>query len=567
MAKLHDIGLPLYITLQMDFSNIEPFGTEPSSTEVDHLPADLDHPPPPVDPATDSQGENSEEPDMVELNTPMVELNTPMVELNTPMVELNTPMVENDRSNVEPESEPDMPNIEPVDLQAHSIKIELEAPFHATSVLTELQALQREQILCDVRLTTDTGGVSAHKVVLMATSPSMRLRLATGDTKNELIHFDNIPLSLLETVVKYMYTGKLNFESACKDQLMKFCEDLELSCAVNLLKDYTKSDGASDTSEGTENESYFYKTKPDSRSKSRSSIGRQTEKKETAKRSDKDTSSVKNKKTNRRVKQTPKKRTAKNPVVELEDLADTAPDKLLKLSSDVLIQKVLEQGIIKEEPQTHPVVYSGRGRPKKNSLRPPKKIKKATKRKAVSKPKYVSKKVKNEMAEDNVEYDENGEKIYDFTQITPERSKTSRREVNALKSVISANTVAETNPASPPDSDMSPVKELKTEKLSDDEHDPDFGGDTETEQGDGDYVEHKKPKKKTTPWSRRKKQPCSMCDKILSTKKRLVFHLYCQHGIDYDRSRYRMYYCPVEVGNINLSHVARNPVFEVLDEV
>ena len=563
---------------------MEPFGTESNSAAVDQ-------PPPHLAAENDSQvslGESTlsspveaenvlaenpiESDNMLELNTPIDELNTPMVKQNSPMVEpeveLNTPMVKPNSPAVEsmddqntllvnpdspvlehnapvltsntplkePDTQLDIPNIE----SAPSEKIELESPFHSSTVLTELQALQREQILCDVRLTTDTGGVSAHKVVLMATSPSMRLRLATGDTKNELIHFDNIPLSLLETVVKYMYTGKLNFDSSCKDQLMKFCEDLELSCAVNLLTDYTKSDGAFDSSEATEDESYFpYKSRSDSRTKSRSSTGKHSEKKETTKRSDKD--STKSKKTNRRVKQTPKKRTAKTPVVELEDLAETAPDKLLKLSSDVLIQKVLEQGIIKEEPQVHQVPYSGRGRPRKNSLRPPKKIKKATKRSAESKSKYV-KKVKKEKTEgEMIEYDENGEKIYDFTQVTPERYKTSRREVNALKSVISANTAVETN-SSPQDTEDA-MRILKTEKMSDDEQDPDFSGETD------DNSEKKKPKKKTTPWSRRKKQPCPMCDKILSTKKRLVFHLYCQHGIEYDRAKYRMYYCPVEVGS------------------
>ena len=518
---MHDLSVPLYI-LQMDFSNIEPVVMESCSPRTDESK--------PIGSDTDSQGADHIEPDMMELNTPMVELNTP---------------------NVEHVSELNTPNIEPIDLRAalntSNDHVELEAPFHSTTVLTELQTLQREQILCDVRLTTDTGGVSAHKVVLMATSPSMRLRLATGDRSNELIHFDNIPLSLLETVVKFMYTGKLNFESSCIDQLLKFCEDLELSCAVNLLKDYTRSDGASDTSEGAETEDFFNKSVSDTKNKSLSTKGIQTESKDSTKRSDKDVSSTKNKKTNRRVKQTPKKRTAKNPVVELQDIADTAPDKLLKLSSDILIQKVIEQGIIKEEPQSQPVEYRGRGRPKKNSLRAPKKVKKATKRKAVAKPKYVSKKVKKE--EENVEYDEDGEKIYNFTQITPERSKTSRREVNALKSVISSNAKTETKIASPPYSEMSPVKELKTEKLSDDEHSQDFGGDTETEQGWADSVEDTKPKKKRI-WKKRKKQPCSMCDKVLSTKKRLVFHLFCQHGIDYDRTKYKMYHCPVEVGSI-----------------
>ena len=250
----------------------------------------------------------------------------------------------------------------------------LEAPNHTDSVMTELQILQKEQILCDVRLNTDTGGVSAHRIVLMATCPSMRSRLASGDMSNEFIHFDNVPLNLLETVVHFMYTGKLSVEGFSINQLLKFCEDIALTSAVDLLKDHIKNVIVSSALQRTEKDS-TKKDASDSQYKTESEDGAKTDSKRSASR-----------RSNRRVKQTPKKRTAKNSAIQA-----TIPEKLVKLSSEVLIQKVIAQGFVKEEPE--PAEHRGRGRPKKKTLRAPTKVTKAAKRKA-AKPKCVSKKVK-----------------------------------------------------------------------------------------------------------------------------------------------------------------------------
>ena len=423
--------------------------------------------------------------------------------------------------------------------------VQLESPRHADDVLKELQVLQREQQLCDVRLTTDIGGISAHKVVLMATSPSLKSRLSAGDLSNELIYFDNIPLSMLDAVVQFMYTGKLTVESFAINQLLKFCEDLELVSAVDLLKGYIKNVIMSSVHHSQEKDSTTEKEASDSPKEfSLNEIeknGRNT-------RCEK--SGSPSRKSNRRVKQTPKKRTAKQSSAAEKDIA---PDKLVKLSSDVLIQKVLEEGFIKEEP----VEQRGRGRPRKNTLRAPTTPAKSSKastspskssktssprKRKASKPKYESKKIKQEKGQDDKNSD--GETIFDYGKLAIERGKSGRAEVNSLKAVIKTKDIPTTLSS---DILLTEIKEPKKEVTSDDEY---VETKTEPISGVKEVVNKEKKVPKKRVWKKRKKQPCSMCDKVLSTKKRLVFHEYSQHGLEYDKNKYKMFHCPVEVSGL-----------------
>ena len=149
-----------------------------------------------------------------------------------------------------------------------------------------------------------------------------------------------------------------------------------------------------------------------------------------------------------------------------------------------------------------------------------------------------------------MEYNSDGEKIFP-TAVPTERLIRTRTEVNALKAVIARDAKPETESkrtsASPLPAEL---KEPKKEIVLDDDESQNYSGDTETEQGFMDYIKDemtKLKKKKKQVWKRRTPQPCSMCDKVLSTKKRLVFHEFCQHGIEYDKTKYKMFHCPVEV--------------------
>ena len=380
-----------------------------------------------------------------------------------------------------------------------STNVEFDSPDHVAWVLKEFQVMQQKQLLCDVRLTAGDDGVSAHKLVLMAASPSMRLRLSTDSVIGmEYLHFDNIPLSLVESVVHFMYTGKLKVETSSIKPMLTFCEELELSSAITFLKDYIKN-VLSDSDE--------IEIKP-----SIDEIEMHDENTET----DKVESESASKRSNRRVKQKPRKRAARD-----SSRKDGTPEKLMKPSSTVLLQKVLKDETGNEKPK--------RGRPKKSDKTNKGAHAKSTSRKS----KYVSKKIKKEKVDDT----EN-----EFEPIKVERNKSHRKEVNELKNVIQANNL------------LSDIKK-EPESVKDDDGD----NDDEQENYESDStievkpaeIKEVKPLKRVYKKRKRQDHPCSLCDKTLSTSKRLAFHEYSQHGIEYDRTKYKMFHCPVEV---SLSH-------------
>ena len=415
-----------------------------------------------------------------------------------------------------------------------STSVILDSPNHFDWVLKEFQVMQQEQLLCDVQLATPEGSVSAHKLVLMATSPSMRLRLAPEATLNaESIHFDDIPLRLVQSAVHFMYTGKLGFETSDTDELLKLCEDLHLTSAADLLKDFIKNE-------------FLIPNLQDETKVITVEINEET--------SDIDKleapSKTSPKKANRRVKQNPRKRVASN-----SSRKEGTPEKLQKTNSTQLLQNVLKSETGEGKPK--------RGRPKKSdqSAKTPRVAKKST----TKKPKYVSRKVKKEKI-DNTEntYEEMTEyEEFGFEPIKTERGKSNRKEVNDLKNVIKTNPLLSEIKKEPQILEAGVIHD----RLDDGHDDGDDDGlddelDDEHENFDSDSTietkttvkkEDKQKPKRVYKKRPRVDHPCSLCDKTLSTSKRLAFHEYSQHGIEYDRTKYKMFHCPVEVCIIPLA--------------
>ena len=402
----------------------------------------------------------------------------------------------------------------------------LELPSHADLVLKELLAMQKGQQLCDVRLTTSVGGISVHRLVVISTSPYLKSRLSVEVTNTmEIVHFDNISISLIETVVQFMYTGKLMFETSNVDQLLKFCEDLELATAVDLLKNYIKDvlPSASNESKRDSNEEKSNKKILESKSPNETLNDKSEKPTLGARRS------------NRRVKQTPKKRAAVEAAMSVQE---KIPDKVSKLSSDMPVGKksaentTAEKTIITRARKMNKNANKSKASSSKGTKAGITKVstlkssrhanKKLGKAKPHDAPKAKTKTEDDRKREGNIE--------------TVKNKLTKKKD-----SIVTA--AAESNKL------HNEIKEPETEaEIMDDEKVELKSSTAETD----NLTEEKKGKKLFKRGYIKVKKvkafPCSICDKILTTNKRLVFHEFCQHGIDYDKTKYKMVPCPVEVG-------------------
>ena len=400
----------------------------------------------------------------------------------------------------------------------------LESPDYANGVLKQLLAMQKEGKLCDVRLTTDGGGISLHRLVIMAASPYLKSKLS-AEVRNtsELIHFHNIPVNFLEIVVHYMYTGKLMVETHHIDQLLEFCEDIELANAVRLLKEYAKDSLVSSdlNSPGTEN----------GEENSTISIEDDGENSEMPVKSEKQMEKARS--NNRRVKQTPKKRALVDATVSEHN---EILSKTIKLGTDSNTSKNMEK---KTTTEKNLVTRSTRNRnaSKSNTSlttetkadKNKKNIRKSCKLVDIKKSKVNDTKTVDNKIDDIVPSGYK-EKIENKTTCIIKKENTIKSNIDSDDSEIvdldteSAN-VAKNQLKSCKNKEKLLKNEKKDKKLL-----------------KRDYIKVR----------RNKEFPCSACEKVLTTNKRLVFHEFSQHGIDYDKTKYKMVPCSVEVGLHNL---------------
>ena len=396
----------------------------------------------------------------------------------------------------------------------------LESPDYANGVLKQLLAMQKEGKLCDVRLTTDGGGISLHRLVIMAASPYLKSKLS-AEVRNtsELIHFHNIPVNFLEIVVHYMYTGKLMVETHHIDQLLEFCEDIELANAVCLLKEYAKDSLVSSdlNSPRTEN----------GEATGIMSIEDDGESSEMPVKSVKQVEKARS--NNRRVKQTPKKRAFVDATVSEHN---EILSKTIKLGTDSNTSKNME----KKTTEKNLVTRSTRNRNASKSN-----TSLTTETKAEKNKKNIRKSCKL--------VDIKKSKVNDTKTVD---NKIDNNVPSGYKEKIENKTIIkENNLESNIESDNSKIVDLDTENANDAKN------QLKLYQNKEKLLKNEKKEKKLLKRDyikvrRNKEFPCSACEKVLTTNKRLVFHEFSQHGIDYDKTKYKMVPCSVEVGLHNL---------------
>ena len=98
--------------------------------------------------------------------------------------------------------------------------------------------MQRENKHCDFKFVTPYKTLNVHKLIILANSPSFIQNHGSLDNIEEL-HFPEVLPTVLDSVVYFLYTGKLKVKKSEISLLKSFCETEGLKSALELLKDYS----------------------------------------------------------------------------------------------------------------------------------------------------------------------------------------------------------------------------------------------------------------------------------------------------------------------------------------
>ena len=98
--------------------------------------------------------------------------------------------------------------------------------------------MQRENKYCDFKFVTPYKTVNVHKLIILANSPSLFQN--HGNLENiEELHFPEVLPTVLDSVVYFLYTGKLKVRKSEISLLKSFCETEGLRNALELLSEYS----------------------------------------------------------------------------------------------------------------------------------------------------------------------------------------------------------------------------------------------------------------------------------------------------------------------------------------
>ena len=101
----------------------------------------------------------------------------------------------------------------------------LTRPDHQTSLAG---CIQEETEFRDVSLACEDQQVRAHKVVLAASSPKLRNILLSQPHPQPLIYLTGVRFSILEKILKFIYTGQVDIRSDQLDSLLAVARDLQV---------------------------------------------------------------------------------------------------------------------------------------------------------------------------------------------------------------------------------------------------------------------------------------------------------------------------------------------------
>ncbi|XP_052800910.1 zinc finger and BTB domain-containing protein 17-like isoform X1 [Mya arenaria] len=116
---------------------------------------------------------------------------------------------------------------------------EISVRSHCSDLLTQMRCLQSEGRLCDVEILAEDGCIPVHRLVLMCASPFLTDLLI--EPVEHLTQFSTIGKDIMQIVVDFIYSGRLQISKKTVDSVISLCELLDLRQAVDACKDYVQN--------------------------------------------------------------------------------------------------------------------------------------------------------------------------------------------------------------------------------------------------------------------------------------------------------------------------------------
>ncbi|XP_076107393.1 uncharacterized protein LOC143075721 [Mytilus galloprovincialis] len=106
------------------------------------------------------------------------------------------------------------------------------------SIINSLYQLQRKNCFCDVEITTNSGTVYVHKVILaICESPALHESVNVADKVSFFgktnINCSDYSQEVVESLVRYLYTGEITVEERNVKAFTKLCQSFQLDKAVD----------------------------------------------------------------------------------------------------------------------------------------------------------------------------------------------------------------------------------------------------------------------------------------------------------------------------------------------
>ena len=91
-----------------------------------------------------------------------------------------------------------------------------------------IKTIREESEFCDITLASDTEQVSAHKVILSASSPFFKTVLRRNNHQHPLIYLRGVAFPDLEAVINFIYHGEVSVAQEDLNSFLQLAEDLQI---------------------------------------------------------------------------------------------------------------------------------------------------------------------------------------------------------------------------------------------------------------------------------------------------------------------------------------------------
>ena len=107
---------------------------------------------------------------------------------------------------------------------------------HQQDLVKSLQALRKDEHFCDVTLVCEDHQIETHKFLLSMCSPFFEKILKANKHPHPLLYLKDIKVSQMESLLDFMYSGKVEVEKRSLGDFLKVAGELKVQGLVRDLQ-------------------------------------------------------------------------------------------------------------------------------------------------------------------------------------------------------------------------------------------------------------------------------------------------------------------------------------------